>query len=302
MDRFTKSFVIASLVYLVAAAALGLWMGIGSAPEWAYFGHVHFNLLGFMAMMIYGVGYFILPRFNARPLRWPGLVPWHFSAANLGLIGMVAASAGRPSWGFSLFSFLSVAAVTMFAVNLVTTLLLSPRETEEEVAPEIKPAPAITPETRMGDIIDRWPRMVDILVENGFRPLADPAHREKVKQLPVTLAMACANHGVDLERMLALLNDAVSEDRAKEGTPEPRTAAPTSTEGKFAAGAPVGPDHIIGKVLEAYPATEGVFKKYYGAACFSCPGQAVETVRQSALMHNTDLGELLRELNEASGT
>jgi hypothetical protein len=54
-------------------------------------------------------------------------------------------------------------------------------------------------------------------------------------------------------------------------------------------------------VLKAYPATEKVFRKYYGAACFSCPGQATETVRQSAMMHNADEAELLRELNEAAG-
>ncbi len=286
MDRYTKAFVVASLAYLVAAATLGLWMGIGDAPDWAWFGHVHFNLLGFMAMMVYGVGYFILPRFNARPLRWPSWVPLHFITANLGLVGMVATSPERPSAGFTIFSLLSLLSVALFAVNLAVTLL-APVEEEETVGkePAAEAAPPITPDTRMGEIITRWPQTVEVLVGNGFAPLADPAHQEKVRQLPVTLSMACANHQVDLDRMVGLLNEA-----AAAGSP----AAPK--------GGIVGHGDVIGEVLKAHPATEKVFRKYYGAACFSCPGQATETIRQSAMMHNADESELLRELNEAAET
>jgi hypothetical protein len=69
----------------------------------------------------------------------------------------------------------------------------------------------ITPQTRMGEIIERWPQTVDILVASGFAPLADPAHREMVKVLPVTLEMACAKHGLSLEAMLARLTAAVGQ-------------------------------------------------------------------------------------------
>ena len=96
MDRYTKGFVVASLVYFFLAAVLGIWMGGTDAAGWVRFAHVHFNLLGFMSMMIYGVGYFILPRFNGRTLRWPSWVPIHFFLANIGLIGMVATAPARP--------------------------------------------------------------------------------------------------------------------------------------------------------------------------------------------------------------
>jgi len=300
MDRYTKAFVVVSLVYLVAAAALGLWMGAGGAPDWAWFGHVHFNLLGFMAMMVYGIGYFILPRFNARPLRWPSWVPLHFYAANIGLLGMVATAQERPSTGFMIFSLLSLLSVALFAVNLAVTLLATAQEekVEEETVREI--APLITPDTRMGEIISRWPQTIEVLVKNGFAPLADPAHQEKVRQLPVTLSMACANHQVDLEGMVVLLNEAASSGEASGVSSRP---APTSTTSAGTGhGKSIGPNHVIGDVLKAHPATEKVFRKYYGAACFSCPGQATETIRQSTMMHNADEPELLRELNEAAGT
>ena len=69
----------------------------------------------------------------------------------------------------------------------------------------------ITPQTRMGEIIERWPQAVALLVASGFAPLADPAHQAMVKSLPVTLAMACDKHGVSLEELMGRLNAAVRE-------------------------------------------------------------------------------------------
>src|SRR5512145_2973440 len=135
MDRYTKGFVVASLVYFLLAAVLGTWMGSAETAGWVRFAHVHFNLDGFMCMMIYGVGYFILPRFNGRTLRWPSLVPIHFYAANAGLIGMVATAPERPSTGFTLFAVISVISIALFVVNLGATMILEPpKEAEEDEA------------------------------------------------------------------------------------------------------------------------------------------------------------------------
>jgi hypothetical protein len=309
MDRYTKGFVVASLVYFFLAAVLGIWMG-GRAPGWVHFAHVHFNLLGFMSMMIYGVGYFILPRFNARTLHWPSWVPIHFYVANLGLIGMVATAPERPSNGFVIFSILSMVSVGMFAVNLGATMLIPPKpvkEEEEEKAPAAPPppppqaAPPIGPDMRVGEILTRWPQTVEVFVGHGFSSLADPGHREQVKQIPITLRMACERHNVDLDYMVAELNGAVA--------PAPPKAAPAANtapgkapgKGKISRGEPIGADHVLGDILAAYPETEKVFRKYYGEGCFSCPGQATESVQQSAMMHDVSTKQLLAELNQAAG-
>jgi hypothetical protein len=71
------------------------------------------------------------------------------------------------------------------------------------------PADAVTAKTRVGELLTRWPQSVDVLVQAGLTPLADPAHREFVKNLPVTIEMACANHGLDLEELLRKLNAAL---------------------------------------------------------------------------------------------
>lgn len=307
MDRYTKGFVVASLVYFFLAAVLGIWMGGTDAAGWVRFAHVHFNLLGFMAMMIYGVGYFILPRFNGRTLRWPSWVPAHFYVANLGLIGMVATAPERPSTGFILFSVLSVISTGMFAVNLGATMLMEPeKEEEEEPATAAPPpdAPKIDPDMRVGEILLRWPQTVDVFVGHGFASLANPEHREQVKQIPITLRMACQRHNVDLDYMVSELNEAISPSfaaRAPSAASEGKPAARKAAKGKLSRGETIGADHILGEILGAYPETEKVFRKYYGDGCFSCPGQATESVKQSAMMHNVSEKQLLSELNQAVG-
>ncbi len=340
MDRYTKGFVVASLVYFFLAAVLGIRMGGADAAGWVKFAHVHFNLLGFMSMMIYGVGYFILPRFNGRTLRWPSWVPVHFFVANIGLLGMVATAPSLPSMGFVFFSALSVISAGMFAVNLGATMLLEPKtalDEEEEPAsaaevsspgvastataghaPAEAPsapapqaaapppaAPRIDPDMRVGEILTRWPKTVEVFVGHGFSSLANAEHREQVKQIPITLRMACQRHNVDLDYMVSELNEAVSPafaaratSPATAGKPTPGKSAP---KGKLAKGETIGADHILGEILAAYPETEKVFRKYYGDGCFSCPGQATESVKQSAMMHNVSAKQLLSELNQAAG-
>ncbi len=143
MDRYTKGFVVAALAYFFLAAVLGIWMGGAGTADWVRFAHVHFNLLGWMTMMIYGVGYFILPRFNGRTLRWPSWLPAHFYIANIGLVGMVATTPGRPSAGFVFFSALSVLSAGMFVANMAATILMEPKPGEEEN--EEEPAAASSP-------------------------------------------------------------------------------------------------------------------------------------------------------------
>jgi cytochrome c oxidase cbb3-type subunit 1 len=80
----------ASLVWLALGVTLGVAMAVH--PEWRVFrtAHLHMNLVGFVTMMIFGVAYYIIPRFFGQPLfsRRVAFAQWF--ASNLGLAGMVA--------------------------------------------------------------------------------------------------------------------------------------------------------------------------------------------------------------------
>ena len=58
--------------------------------------HVHMNLLGFMAMMIAGVAYHVIPRFTGHPLHSRQLAGLHWWVANIGLAVFVLGFIARP--------------------------------------------------------------------------------------------------------------------------------------------------------------------------------------------------------------
>ena len=90
MDWFVKAFIRASLVWFTAGIALGLAMAIH--PAWVVYrpAHAHMNVVGFITMMIFGVGYQLLPRLFGHKLQSRALAIAHWWLANGGLALMVA--------------------------------------------------------------------------------------------------------------------------------------------------------------------------------------------------------------------
>ena len=89
MDRIVVWYLRMSLIYFTAGAAIGFGMLIWPR-EFGSFTvvHAHLNLLGFMSMMIYGVGYHILPRFMGRPVYSHRLGNIQVWLANITLMGL----------------------------------------------------------------------------------------------------------------------------------------------------------------------------------------------------------------------
>jgi cbb3-type cytochrome oxidase subunit 1 len=90
MDWFVKRFIKASLTWLGLGVTAGLTMAIH--PAWIVYrpAHFHMNLAGFVAMMIFGVSYHVMPRIVGQPLYSSRLAGIHWWAANLGLAFMVS--------------------------------------------------------------------------------------------------------------------------------------------------------------------------------------------------------------------
>jgi cytochrome c oxidase cbb3-type subunit 1 len=99
VDWFAKAFIRASLLWFVGGIALGLAMSIH--PAWVVYrpAHAHMNLVGFVVMMIFGVGYQMLPRFFGHPIHSRALAEAHIWLANLGLAGLVAGFFLAPTIG-----------------------------------------------------------------------------------------------------------------------------------------------------------------------------------------------------------
>jgi len=66
----------------------------------------------------------------------------------------------------------------------------------------------LTPETKVGELLEAHPELLPIFLEAGFAPLADPAMRRTVAR-KVTIASACEVHGLDLEAFLKRLEGAL---------------------------------------------------------------------------------------------
>ena len=89
MDKYAKAFVKSSLIYLGIGTIMGICMVLFPDGRFTLTRvHVHILLLGFMAMMIYGVGYHILPRFMGRPVYSHRLGNIQVWLANMTLIGL----------------------------------------------------------------------------------------------------------------------------------------------------------------------------------------------------------------------
>lgn len=95
MSKTTIRFIKMSLIYLALGATLGGLFLVYPRLLGLKFAHVHFNLLGFLSMMVFGVAYHILPRFQGKPLYSDRLADVHFWLANIGLLGLVLFDAAK---------------------------------------------------------------------------------------------------------------------------------------------------------------------------------------------------------------
>jgi cbb3-type cytochrome oxidase subunit 1 len=91
MDPFVRRFIRSALVWLGVGVLIGLAMATVPGRALAYRpAHLHALLLGFVSMMIFGVGYHVFPRFAGKPLRSRSAANIHVMVANVGLAGMVS--------------------------------------------------------------------------------------------------------------------------------------------------------------------------------------------------------------------
>jgi cytochrome c oxidase cbb3-type subunit 1 len=99
MDWFVKAFIRASLAWFALGIVLGI--AIAAHPPWIVYrpAHAHMNVVGFLTMMVFGVGYQLLPRLFGHPLYSRRLAVAHWWIANIGLAAMITGFAVQPHVG-----------------------------------------------------------------------------------------------------------------------------------------------------------------------------------------------------------
>ena len=91
MPLVTRWFIKASLLFLVLGLVLGVWLGLGSMgptlPTGISAVFFHFLLVGWVTQMIFGVAYWMLPKYSReRPHRSESSPWWTFWLLNIGLV------------------------------------------------------------------------------------------------------------------------------------------------------------------------------------------------------------------------
>jgi hypothetical protein len=96
MEWYIKAFIRASLLWFATGIALGICMAV--YPPWLIYrpAHAHMNVVGFLTMLVFGVGYQLLPRLFGHPLYSARLAIAHLYLANGGLAALVAGFLMRP--------------------------------------------------------------------------------------------------------------------------------------------------------------------------------------------------------------
>jgi cytochrome c oxidase cbb3-type subunit 1 len=136
MDRYVKNFIAMGIVYLFVASLLGVVMLVYPVSLGYKFVHSHLMLLGWVSMMIFGVGYHILPRFAGKLLKNPALAELQFWTANVGLVGMVVFYVLYQNAAGSLYRLLLglSGAVEVFSITLFFYLIMTTIFAKEEQA------------------------------------------------------------------------------------------------------------------------------------------------------------------------
>lgn len=293
MQTYPRRFVLMSVIYLALGVLLGLDMA--AVPAHAYlirFVHLHALLLGFMAMMIFGVAYHILPRFNARPVRWPRLIGVHFWLMNLGLPVFLAGHllrsltqspvahalflAGACSVAMSLFLFVFNMAGVVSAAGEAAPAppsVPSAQSGGHSVPPHSgNSLPPIDGSLSMGALIEAYPQAKRVLEKHfGEGCLDCPGIAVE------SIAEGASMHGVELQVIMEDLREAtraVKAEGASLKVPEP--------------------DMTFNEIIARWPLSVAVFQKFGMDSC--CGGS--HPVQMMCEKKGIDLKALMLELKK----
>jgi uncharacterized protein involved in response to NO len=230
-DRGLKFIRAAHVWFIIATAMLvftpiynfGIYMPItGSHVPFshAYFGaYRHALTVGFIMMMIVGVSSKVVPTLSGiDPRRANSLWPT-FVLLNLGNLTRVSfqiatdfSPAAYPVMGVS--GFIEVIALALWGYELLANMRVGKKLEKESSALNFFQPLDITPDTKVGEVLARYPASLEIFVRRGFPLLRNPV-LHKTMARAITIEQACRRERVDLAGLLDEIRQLVETDRNK---------------------------------------------------------------------------------------
>ncbi len=174
----------------------------------AYYGAArHAITVGFVSLMIVGVASKVVPTLRgADPKSLTRLwVP--FMLINLGCTIRVSGQIATDwaNWVFPVAGVSGVLEVTGLAVWGIGLVRLMIRPAGWEVCEKLVRGTPIRSGDSVAGVLDRYPELLPVFLEWGFKPLANPVLRRTAAR-GVTITLACRILGVNANEFLAALN------------------------------------------------------------------------------------------------
>jgi hypothetical protein len=188
----------------------------------AFFGaYRHALTVGFIMMMIVGVSSKIVPTLSGIDVKRANSLWPTFLLLNLGNLTRVTfqiatdfSPSAYPVMGIS--GFIEVFGLTLWGYELFANMRVGKKlEKESSVLNFLQPLD-ITPDTKVGEVLARYPQSLEVFVQRGFLLLRNPVLRKTMARA-ITIEQACRREGVDLRGLLSDLQQLAEGDRVTPG-------------------------------------------------------------------------------------
>lgn len=233
-DRGLKFIQAAHIWFIIAMAMLvftpvynfAIYMPItGSRSPFshAFFGaYRHALTVGFIMMMIVGVSSKIVPMLAGVDLRRTRSLWLTFILLNIGNITRVSfqiATDFSPTaykvMGIS--GFIEVLGLTLWGYELAANMRAGKKLEKEGWPKVLAEALEISPQTKVGGVLERYPATLEIFLRHGFTPLSNGLLRKTLART-ITIEQACRREHIDMTNLIMELK-AVAEGTQPIATP-----------------------------------------------------------------------------------
>lgn len=221
MDRSYAKTIRTAYIWLFVTTVILLiipFLGYGSELQRRFHGSLnHAVTVGFITMMIIGYASKMIPTFKGIDMYSLKLSNITFILLNTGCFLrvfsqiLVGTSGGRPLFyavmGTS--GWFELAALGIFGYNLWKTM-----NTVQEIKPTVSAnkLTIVTSDTKVFDVVDRYPETLQIFLDFGFSQMANPVMRNTMGRV-ASIEMATKMHNVDIDKFLKAINDKIASKK-----------------------------------------------------------------------------------------